>query len=107
MSEPQEELLDQDTYLTARRRLKIGDYEHLSSIVASPIWPALRAYLIAIQNKHTGPLFDAATPFPDTQYHRGALAILREIVTFLETDARAEYDKRVAAASQRGSESTS
>lgn len=107
MSEPTPKLLDLDAYQAARARLKLGDYEQLSSITSSPFWPSFERYLIAIQNKHTPQIFDPSTSHPDTQYHRGALAILREIVTFLETDARAEYDKRVAAASQRGSESSS
>lgn len=107
MSTQPEKPLDLDAYTEAKRRLKTGDYEQLSKVASSPFWPALERYLIAIQNKHTSPLFDPGTAHPETQYHRGALAILREIVTFLETDAGAEYDKRVAAASQRGSESTS
>lgn len=95
---------DLEAYERVVGTLKIGDWELLSKVTSSPFWPALKKVLVAIQNKHTGPLFDRATPFADTQYHRGALDLLREIVAMLEEGARAEYDRRVATASQRGSE---
>lgn len=96
----------QDAFSRALGKLKLGDWEQLSIARRSPFWPAFQKYLLAIQNKHLAGLHDRETSFSDTQYHRGSLDILREIVTLLEEGAQSEYDKRVAAASQRGSESS-
>ena len=68
----------------------------LATLKDSPYWPALQLVFAAERAKDAGPLLDERTDFAQTQFHRGRLSMLRDLVLLvsIEAPARLESDER-------------
>lgn len=68
----------------------------LASVRGSALQKPLSKALTMFRNAEHGPLLSADTPFDRTQYVRGRLSMLRDLVLLLEEDAPRAYDARKA-----------
>ncbi len=73
----------------------------LSALQVSEFGKALELLFIKLQRADAEILFDEKMGFPDTQFARGRLSMLREIDLFLREDAKALYEMRVAAGQRK------
>lgn len=66
----------------------------LASVAGSPAHKPLSKAFTLLRNAEHGPLLSPDTPHETTQYVRGRLAMLRDLVLLLEEDAPAAYEAR-------------
>ncbi len=63
----------------------------LAGVAGSPLHEPLSRVFTAYRNLSQEALLDPATDHDRTQYHRGRLSLLADLVLLLEQEAKAEY----------------